>query len=326
MTNNNIVQKISVSAEQVKKRLDQFLAEELALSRSQVQQLIEAGHVKLPGKTLSPAQRVKIGEEFEIMMPTVAVSELMPQDIKLDILYCDDDIIVINKAANMVVHPSLGHANNTLVNALLFHFPDIVISQEQRPGIVHRLDKETSGVMICARNNHALHQLMLAFKNRQVEKIYRAFCWGNFTTKNFELKTGHRRHLHDRKRYTTKIKAPTEEGNANKVRLAHSAFEVLRAKEKISELRVHLFTGRTHQIRAHLADIHHPLLMDTLYGSKKNLNALIDEKLKIAVAGLKRHALHAEGLSLNHPRSGEKLTFAAPLPLDLELIHEAIIR
>lgn len=319
----NTLLKITATLENAGERVDQFLAHGLNLSRSHIQFLINSEAVQSVNNKVSASRRVKAGEIFEVQLPQLKPSELTPQNLVLDILYADEDIIVINKPAGMVVHPSPGHADNTLVNALLYHYPDMVITHEQRPGIVHRLDKETSGAMVCARNNAALENLMQSFRDRRVEKIYRAFCWGQFDKSAFDLKTGHKRHTSDRKRYTTKIKAPQDEIAANGNRLAHSHFEVMQSKQKISELRVQLFTGRTHQIRAQLADIGHPLLLDQLYGGVKNLGTLSNSALKTAIAQLTRHALHSERLSFKHPRSGEQLSFIAPLPYDLRNLHEA---
>lgn len=314
----------AVEHENIGMRADQFLAQQLGISRSQAQLFLAENRVSLFGRQCSAAYKVKVGEVFSVQLPEPAPTNLLAQSLPLNILHADDDIIVIDKSAGMVVHPSAGHPDGTMVNALLYLYPEIVIGSELRPGIVHRLDKDTSGVMVCARNNRALEHLMRSFKDRQVEKTYRAFCWGVFDNKSFELKTGHRRHGSDRKKFTTKVKIPENGLSSNGNRFAHSHIQVSLSNENVSELTVRLFTGRTHQIRAHLADIGHPLLKDELYGGMKNLNKMTESSLKTALLLLKRHALHSESLAFVHPTSRELVRFTAPLPEDLGNIHAAL--
>lgn len=262
-------------------RLDVFLSKQLPdLSRSRIQGWLTLQNEKA-------ARHVKSGESISLCIPEIKPSLLTPQDFPLDILYEDEDLLVINKPAGLVVHPGAGNPDNTLVNALLYHYPDLSVGDEQRPGIVHRLDKDTSGVMLIARHDKSHQALSLAFKNREIRKIYRAWCVGTFNQDKFILKTGHKRHPTNRKRFTTKHS--TE-------RIAHSAFEILSTREKTSELQIEIFTGRTHQIRAQLADIGHPILGDTLYGGP-------------TIAGFDRHALHAEAIYFSHPISNQPMHF-----------------
>lgn len=305
-------------------RIDVFLSKALPdVSRSRIQSLIAQKSIYALECAIGPSNKIKGHETFIIEMPEPKPSHMIAQDIPLDVLYEDDDIIVINKPAGLVVHPGAGNKDNTLTNALLFRFPGFNVGDVERPGLVHRLDKDTSGVMVCARNNEAHLYLTNSFKSRDVKKIYRAFCLGQFKSDKFELKTGHKRHPSNRKKFTTAIRAPLEP-NKERIRLAHTQFKVLQTKSGITELEVQLQTGRTHQIRAHLADIGHPLVKDELYGGVNATNNLRDPDIKKAVKQLNRHALHAEFLAFIHPQSKILLEFKAPLPLDLQLLHDAI--
>lgn len=263
-------------------RLDVFLSKQLPeTSRARIQNWLQASNQKASKTIKLP------GEVIEVQIPENKPSHLEPQNLPLEIVYADDDLIVINKPAGLVVHPGAGNPDKTLVNALLHHFPDIHIGDTERPGIVHRLDKNTSGLMVIARNDKSHQSLSLAFKNHEVKKVYRAICIGGFNKISFELKTGHKRHPTSRKRFTTKQVT---------TRIAHSRFEVISTANNRSELRVEIFTGRTHQIRAQLSDLGHPLLGDTLYGGP-------------AIPGFDRHALHAEELAFKHPTKQEPMTF-----------------
>lgn len=320
-----ITTQISVPDTDVGERVDVFLAKALPeLSRARIQGLLLGGHIcGRKGPFSKASQRLTMGECLSVTLPAPKASTLVAEDLVLEILYEDGDLVVLNKAAGMVVHPGAGHFEGTLVNALLHRYPDMHVGDAQRPGLVHRLDKETSGVMVCARNDRAFAHLVSQFKARQITKRYRAFCFGTPKKANFELVTGHARDKKDRTKFTTKIAPPVATGTG--VRLAHSRFALLHTAGGVSELSVDLLTGRTHQIRAHLADIHHPLVADKVYGSKARAHQLPATPVREAVLGLERHGLHAELLCFTHPTRGDNLRFAAPLPPDLQALHDAIV-
>jgi 23S rRNA pseudouridine1911/1915/1917 synthase len=308
-------------------RVDSFVAllrDEL--SRARVQALLLTGHIRVNGKPVAAKYRMKSGDVVEVELPAPRPMGLIAENIPLDVLFADEDIVVINKPAGLVVHPGAGNQQGTLLHALLFHFPDMHVAGVERPGLVHRLDKETSGVLVCARNDAAFEALQKQFKARGVKKLYRAFAIGAFASKTFELRTGHVRHTHERWRYSTKVKPPISGEREGHVRLAHSQFEVVQSAGGVSELVVNILTGRTHQIRAHLADIHHPLVQDSVYGGMAATKKLPAGPVREAALLLSRHALHAERLAFMHPTKHERVEFHAPLPQDLLSLKHAIAR
>jgi 23S rRNA pseudouridine1911/1915/1917 synthase len=240
-------------------------------------------------------------------------------------LFEDDDLVVIDKAAGMAVHPGAGIASGTIANAVLFRARGALsISGDVRPGIVHRLDKDTSGCLVVAKNDATHQALSRAFAERRVEKRYTAFCLGK-PADPLELVTGHRRADGDRRRFTTKVPPPDARDRAGSVRVAHTRARVLVTRDGASELDVELLTGRTHQIRAHLADIGHPLLQDELYGGAHAEKRLRAGPVRDAVTQLARQALHARTLSFTHPRTNTTLAFTAPLPVELARIRAALV-
>lgn len=304
---------IPINATDAEMRLDAYLASELKeFSRSQVGKLIKAGLVTIDGESVKPSQTILLGQVVFIKKPQIVAVGIAPQPIELDILYSDEHLAVINKQAGLTVHPGAGAKDNTLCNALLYHFPDMVINNAERPGIVHRLDKETSGIMVVAKTHNAHLALSDDFKHRRVKKIYRAYCFGEIESGKFELKTGHVRHPFNRLKFLTKIPPPLVQ--PSNVRLAHTDIEVLAKNYGLSEIRATLHTGRTHQIRAHLSDIDYPLLGDELYGGKRVLPKSVPIGLQKAVESLKGQALHAESLEFTHPIKNVRLHMTAPLP------------
>ncbi len=273
-------------------RLDVFAAEKSGLTRSYIKQLISAGNVMLNGETVKSGATVKAGDKVQVTVPD-PITEIVPQDIPLDILYEDDDIAVINKQQGLTVHPGGGAEDNTLVNALMFRLKSLSsINGVVRPGIVHRLDKDTSGVMVIAKNDEAHLSLAAQFENRTAEKIYTALLEGVIKENGGEIKTFIDRNPKDRKLMCV---APTG-------REAISYYEIV---ERFAENCLALFrikTGRTHQIRVHAKYIGHPVVGDKQYGYKKQ---------KFNLEG---QLLHAGSLTITHPRTGERMTFSAPLP------------
>jgi 23S rRNA pseudouridine1911/1915/1917 synthase len=300
---------ITVQPEHDGLRLDRVLASEIAgHSRSQIQRLIEDGHVTLPRvKTVKANTPVREGDVISVALPEPVAATPAAQDIPLDILFQDSDIIVVNKPAGMVVHPGAGHEGGTLVNALLHHVKDLSgIGGELRPGIVHRLDKGTSGVMVVAKNDAAHQELARQFHDREVEKQYVALVWGLVQQrKRIDIPIG-RDPVH-REKISTR---------ARRARSAVTRVTWARHVPGVSLLRIAIHTGRTHQIRVHLNAIGHPIVGDSLYGG---VHRRVPHDLR-AVQRLTRPFLHAERLAFSHPRTGEHLEFTTPLPEDLRTV------
>jgi 23S rRNA pseudouridine1911/1915/1917 synthase len=289
---------ISVTQEEASQRLDKLLSLRFpAYSRSYFEYLIEEGCVLVAGKRLKKREKPKCGEEIEICFQLTPEISLEPQNIPLDILYEDEQIIAINKPAGMVVHPAPGHPSNTFVNALLFHCKQLEREREnQRPGIVHRLDKETSGVLLAAKTRAAHQALISLFCNREIDKRYLAICVGNPGNITIDAPLG--RHPVKRKEI-----AICSEGGKE----AKSECRVLQEKGKLTLVEVHPISGRTHQIRVHLKSVGTPILGDSTYGIAST-NQKFDAK---------RQMLHAHRLTFIHPFTLKELAITAPIPHDL---------
>jgi 23S rRNA pseudouridine1911/1915/1917 synthase len=292
------------------KRIDQFLSEtDLNLSRSQAKHLIEQRHIILNGKPTKPSAHLRGGDLVYGTLPAPQSLSLLPEPLPLSILYEDSSIIVIDKPPGMVVHPAPGNPSGTLVNALLAHCTDLAgINGVLRPGIVHRLDKETSGVMVVAKDNEAYHQLVRQFKNRTIKKTYLAIACGNLKQDKGLIDFPIGRHPDQRK----KMSIRTSRG-----RTALTQWKVLERFGSFTFLEIYPQTGRTHQIRVHLSSLGHPLLGDPLYGRKGKTGTIHDLALREGIKRMDRQALHAHQLELNHPRTGEKVQFVAPIPEDM---------
>jgi len=287
-------------------RLDVFIAERLPeCSRSLAGHLITTERFKVNGQARKPSYRLKAGDVVCGRLPAPQPCGFQPEPIPLSLLYEDADIIVIDKPAGLVVHPAPGHRSGTLVNALLYHCPDLTgIGAELRPGIVHRLDKDTSGTLVVAKTAVALDHLAGQFKRRTVRKDYLALVHGQMPTPSGTVRLPIGRHPVDRKRMSTV---------SRKGREAVTEWRVLRALWGASLLEVGLRTGRTHQIRVHCAAIGHPILGDPVYGRGRG-----GER-----RGPGRQMLHALRLEIDHPRTGERMRFESPLPEDmLEVLRE----
>lgn len=289
------------TADRTDERLDLFLVRRLPnLSRSYAQRLIADGQVTVDGTARKANYKLRGGEEIVCTMPPAEEIEICAEDIPLDILYEDADIIVVNKARGMVVHPAAGIYTGTLVNALLWHCHDLSgINGALRPGIVHRLDKDTSGVMVAAKNDMAHHYLARQIRDKDARREYRAIVHGNIVPRAGVITGDIGRHPTDRK----KMAIVRENGKP-----ATTHFEVLERFGSYTYVSCRLETGRTHQIRVHMTSIGHPLVGDPKYTAKKNPFAIVGQ------------ALHSLTLSLTHPRTGTEMTFTAPLPADMEEI------
>lgn len=286
----------TITAEESGERIDALLARSLPdLTRSRLQKLIEAGHVTVGNVPVKKNYRCSVGDIISVELPSLECVELVPQDIPLDIVYEDDDLIVVNKPRGMVVHPAPGHADGTLVNALLWHCGDSLsgIGGERRPGIVHRIDKDTSGLLIVAKNDFSHQALSLQLADHSLYRVYEAVVHGRFKETSGSVDKPIGRHSVDRKRM-----AVTDKNAKNAV----THWELLHTYSGFSHIRCRLETGRTHQIRVHMAYIGHPLLGDGVYGAPS------PEK------GLSGQCLHARMLRFVHPRTGEDVTLESPLP------------
>ncbi|BDG07541.1 RluA family pseudouridine synthase [Anaeromyxobacter paludicola] len=276
------------------------------LTRSRVQRLLADGAVRLDGRAARPAAKLRGGEELTIELPDPAPSGMLAQDLPLAVLYEDRDLVVLDKAAGMVVHPARGTPHSTVVNALLHRFGQG--PGGERLGLVHRLDKDTSGCLVVAKTEAALAALQAAFKARSVEKTYLALCHGVLAPAG-RLDTFYGRHPTDRTRYTSKARGGRRAVTEWKL--------VERFGDAACLAEVALHTGRTHQIRVHLSDAGHPLVADAVYGgARREARLPEDHPVRRAAAALGRQALHAARLAFDHPRTGRRLRFEAPLPAD----------
>lgn len=300
---------LDAGPEHERKRLDQFVAANLApeYSRSQVARMIKAGLVTLNGGVARASSALHRGDRVEIRpLPAPAAVPVPASAPEIEVLFADSELIVVNKPAGMTVHPAPGHLHSTLVDALMARFPDLATMVEPdgvvRPGIVHRLDKETSGVMVVARTPFARTALSSQFKERTVRKIYVAVVRGRVARDRQEIARALGRHPTERKRMSVRSRNPREA--ISHATVLHRLDDPVAAATLV---RVRPETGRTHQIRVHLATIGHPCLGDPLYGGSKGK----DE------SGFARQALHALALAVDHPRTGERLEFIAPIPDDM---------
>lgn len=296
-------------------RLDRFITSQIPdRSRSQIQRLIENGHVTHSRYRSAKANNdIREGDVIGVELPETAPTAAEPEDIPLEILFSDADVVVVNKPAGMVVHPAAGNASGTLVNALLHHVKDLSgIGGERRPGIVHRLDKGTSGVMVVAKHDAAHQELARQFHDREVEKEYVALAWG-LVQQRKRINAAIGRDPKNRLKMTTR--------RANRARNAVTRVTWARDLQGVTLLRIAIATGRTHQIRVHLSDIGHPIVGDALYGG---VHKSMPQRLR-PVLRLTRPFLHAERLAFTHPRTHERLEFTANLPPDLEAILMALV-
>ncbi|WP_413289375.1 RluA family pseudouridine synthase [Bdellovibrio sp. HCB337] len=311
-------------------RLDKALAQRSEIeTRSRASHLIDEGLVQVNGYKAKSSLVLKTGDHIEIHLPEPEPTDLIPYDFPLDILFEDEHLIVINKPSGLVVHPAAGHAQDTLVNALLHHTKDLSMKfGEQRPGIVHRLDKETSGVLVVAKNDHAHEKLTQQFKERSIHRIYFAVAIGAPKPPKGSVQSYLARHPGDRKRYASilgsdrKIQTTkTPEPSMGKWAVTH--YELLKSQSGLSYYRLKLETGRTHQIRVHLSDKGTPIAGDTLYGADKKVKSLESKKTQAEVKDLQRFLLHAAELGFTHPVTGKELFFSKDWPEEIRALLKA---
>jgi 23S rRNA pseudouridine1911/1915/1917 synthase len=307
---------ITVTEENAGSRLDVFLVSVLpALSRSQVQRLIKDGSVTVSGKPVKANRAMHAGQMITVDIPEPVDAEPQAEPLPLKIVYQDRDLVVVDKPAGMVVHPAAGHASGTMVNALLYHVDDLSgVGGEKRPGIVHRLDRGTSGLMVVAKHDAAHEELSRQFHDREVEKEYFALVWG-------EVMAGRR------------IDNPIGRDPSNRKKMAAAANRVRRSREAVTRIvraehfgrtltlvQVAIHTGRTHQIRVHLSVIGHPVVGDALYGG---VHRRVPGDLR-AVTHLDRPFLHAARLVFKHPADGRRMEFTSELPADLQQVLDEL--
>ncbi len=294
-------------------RFDRVLAELLPeCSRSFAAQLIRSGHLRRNGQCCKPSHRLTLGDVIEGHLPPPEPVRFDPEPMALAIIHEDPHVILLNKPAGLVVHPAPGHASGTLVNGLLAHCPELQQQEEAfRPGIVHRLDKGTSGVMVVAKNRQAHEILARQFKLRRVYKHYLALVQGRMQTKNGEIDLPIGRHAIDRKKMST---------NTRRGRSALTRWSVRQQFDGAALLALELKTGRTHQARVHCAAIGHPILGDPVYGGRHRGNPALSAAVRQALVKAGRQMLHAWRLSFQHPDSGQEMTFEADMPEDIQRI------
>jgi len=309
-----IQQSFQIDGEMAGNRLDQALQRLLPnYSRSRIQEWIRQGFVSINQQLCKPRQKVFSGDRVDLDVPEQARINDSPQPVEFGILYQDEDLLVIDKPAGLVVHPAAGHQDGTLVNGLLAHDP--TLEQLPRAGIVHRLDKDTTGVMVVARTAGAHRWLVEELQARRVKREYVAVARG-VVTAGRSIETGIARHPQQRKKMSVQ-----ERGKP-----AVTHFQVIRKFRHYSLLRLQLETGRTHQIRVHMAHINYPLLGDPAYGGRAQVPAGIEDELIERIRNFKRQALHAERLAFAHPSTREAVSFEAPLPEDFRLLLAALER
>jgi len=298
------IRNIIVEPSEGGERIDIFLAGKTGITRSQIQKLIEQGNVFVNDKSVNQNYRIRTNDLISLNIPEKQDEGLIPENIPIDILYRDEHLIVVNKPAGMVVYPAAGHSQGTLMNALAYHCDKLAaIGGPLRPGVVHRLDKDTSGLMVVALDDAAYYNLADQFKQRTINRRYLALIYGNFKEDAGEIALMIGRSESDRKKMSTSVRRGKE---------AVTRWKVLKRFNHAALIEAKLGTGRTHQIRVHFASIGHPVLGDKTYGKKVEVEVKAQKKIMFP-----RQMLHAERLDFIHPITGEHLGFSSPLPEDM---------
>jgi 23S rRNA pseudouridine1911/1915/1917 synthase len=289
---------------EVGERIDIFLAGETGITRSQIQKLIEQGNVSVNDKPVNQNYRIRTNDLVSLSIPEKQDEGLIPEDIPVDIFYKDEYLVVVNKPAGMVVYPAAGHSRGTLMNALAYHCGKLsAVGGPLRPGVVHRLDKDTSGLMVVALDDVAYYNLAEQFKQRKINRKYLALIYGNLKEDTGEIALRIGRSESDRKKMSTSVRRGKE---------AVTKWKVLKRFNHAALIEAKLGTGRTHQIRVHFASIGHPVLGDRTYGKKVEVEVKANKKIFFP-----RQMLHAERLGFIHPVTGKHLGFSSPLPEDM---------
>ncbi|MCB9557023.1 MAG: RluA family pseudouridine synthase [Deltaproteobacteria bacterium] len=302
----------TVAEHEAGQRLDRYLAtRQLRHSRSQVKRYLDAGYCSVNGSPARPAQKLKQGDLVCFQPPPPEPDHVEPEAIDIAVLYEDHELVVIDKAAGMVVHPGAGHRHGTLVAALLNHCTELSgVGGRLRPGIVHRIDRLTSGVMVATKTDVAHQSLSAQFKSHTIDRCYQAVVAGQ-PPEQGTFETLHGRHPTDRKRFSSKVKQG---------RRAVTHYRTLRRLDGATLVEARLETGRTHQVRVHFADAGYPLLGDPIYGRPPR-----SPRARAAASGIDRQALHAASLAFSHPTTGERLSFSSPLPNDMRSLINALL-
>jgi 23S rRNA pseudouridine1911/1915/1917 synthase len=313
---------IQVDPKQASLRLDKFLNAKLQSSRNRIQNAIKAGSVTVDGKSVKANYKIKPGERIRLVLPKPFSESagILPEDIPLDVRYEDEDILIVHKPPGLVVHPGIGNWTGTLVNGLAFYFGDDLPVLEGNPnnriGLVHRIDKDTSGLLVIAKTDLAMTHLAKQFFDHTIERTYYALVWGDVEVEKGTIRSYIGRDMRNPKTYTVY----EEEEDKGKHAVTH--YEVMERLYYTTLVKCQLETGRTHQIRVHMRHLGHPLFSDTQYGGDKILKGTVYSKYKQYVnkifSVLPRQALHAASLGFEHPRTGEKMFFEADLPEDFQ--------
>lgn len=303
-------------------RIDKALATVPEIgTRSQAARLLQRGLVRIAGKVLKPSYLTQVGDSIDIDIPVVVKNVLVPYEFPLSVVYEDADLLVVDKPAGLVVHPAYGHAQDTLVNALLHHTKDLSMGfNEQRPGLVHRIDKGTSGLLVIAKNESAQRFLAMQFQRKTTHRLYRAIAFGKFALLSGTVRSYLKRHPDDRKRVAS---VPVREDGTSEGKLAVTHYRVVQYHPTgLSLVELRLETGRTHQIRVHLSENQHPIVGDETYGGKSRVNGIKSVHLRKTIEEMPRFALHAMELGFTHPTTHERMIFKAPWPKDLMMLVE----